>query len=368
MIPLMDPQAEYYALKKEIDEAMIKVAESGRYILGLNVEAFEKEFASYIGVKHAVGVASGTDALRIGLLALGVKPGDEVITTPFSFIATGDSIAQIGAVPVFVDTDPETFNIDVRKIEHKITSKTKAVVPVHLFGNPCGMDMIMDIADEYGLKVLEDCAQATGAGFGAKKVGSIGHAGSFSFFPTKNLGGLGDGGMIVTDSEETAGIARMLREHGADTKYNHSLLGFNSRLDEIQAAVLRIKLKMLDGWINLRNQSARLYDEYLSADHVTKPAVEEGSKHAFNIYTVRTESRDKLAGLLEKNDISSAVYYPKPLHLQKAFSYLGYEKNSLKEAERASREVLSLPMHAHLSAQQVRTVSDVINAFDQYNA
>jgi dTDP-4-amino-4,6-dideoxygalactose transaminase len=367
MIPLVDPRAEYESLKSELDKVILGVAGSGQYVLGANVEAFEKEFAAYIGVEHAIGTGSGTDALRIALLSLGVKTGDEVITSPFSFVATADSIAQIGAIPVFVDIDPETFNIDAHKIEHKISSKTKALLPVHLFGQPCEMDMIGDLADEYGLKVLEDCAQAAGAGFGAKKTGSIGHAGAFSFFPTKNLGCMGDGGMITTNDDETANMARMLRVHGAASKYDHEMLGYNSRLDEVQAAVLRVKLKMLDGWINLRIQAAKLYDEHITAEHVTKPAVDNGSKHAFNIYTITTGKRDRLAAHLKKNDISSSVNYPTPLHLQKAFSYLGYEKNSLREAEQASSEVLSLPMHPHLSTQQVQTVADCVNSFDPYN-
>jgi dTDP-4-amino-4,6-dideoxygalactose transaminase len=363
VIPQLDLVAQHKSIKEELDRAIGQVVASGNYILGPNVEALEREVASYCGTAHGVGVASGTDALHLALIACGVKEGDEVITTPFSFIATADTIAQVGAVPVFVDINPRAFNLDENKIEHKITARTKAIVVVHLYGQPARMDKIMTIAEEYGIKVIEDCAQAMGAEFQGRKVGSIGHAGCFSFFPTKNLGCMGDGGMVVTDDDEIAERVRMLRVHGQGKKYQSEILGFNSRLDEIQAAILRVKLKYLDTWNAERQNKASLYSRLLRDAPVVTPLVEEDTKHVFHQYTIRAPRRDELAKELEEKGIGVAIYYPVPFHLQKVFGYLGYQKGALPESEKGAREVLSLPIYPELEDSQVEEVAKEIKAF-----
>lgn len=363
MIPQLDLVAQHKSIKEELDKAIGEVVASGNYILGPNVEALEHEVASYLGSAHGVGVASGTDALHLALLACGVKSGDEVITTSFSFIATADTIAHVGAVPVFVDINPQTFNLDESKIEHKITARTKTIVVVHLFGQPARMDKIMTIAEEYGIKVIEDCAQAMGAEFQGRKVGSIGSAGCFSFFPTKNLGCMGDGGMVVTDDGEIAERVRMLRVHGQGKKYQSEMLGFNSRLDEIQAAVLRVKLRYLDGWNRKRQDRASLYDKLLSDTPVVTPFVEENVKHVFHQYTITAPKRAELARGLEEKGIGVAIYYPLPFHLQKVFAYLGYKEGALPESEKAAKNVLSLPLYPELEDNQVEEVARKIKAF-----
>lgn len=363
MIPQLDLVAQHKSIKEELDKAIGEVVASGNYILGPNVEALEAAVASYLGSAHGVGVASGTDALHLALLACGVKSGDEVITTSFSFIATADTIAHVGAVPVFVDINPQTFNLDESKIEHKITGRTRAIVVVHLFGQPARMDKIMTIAEEYGIKVIEDCAQAMGAEFQGRKVGSIGSAGCFSFFPTKNLGCMGDGGMVVIGDGEIAERVRMLRVHGQGKKYQSEMLGFNSRLDEIQAAVLRVKLRYLDSWNRKRQDRASLYDKLLSDTPVVTPFVEETVKHVFHQYTIRTPKRDELARGLEEKGIGVAIYYPLPFHLQKVFAYLGYKEGALPESEKAAKNVLSLPLYPELEDNQVEEVARKIKAF-----
>ena len=366
-VPLVDLQAQYLAIKEEIDRAVAATIASGQYILGPEVKAFEEEMAAYLGAKYAVGVASGTDALHLALIACGIGKGDEVITTPFTFIATVETIMQCGATPVFADIDPSTFNIDPAKIEPKISRRTKAILPVHLFGQPADMNPIAELAKERGLIIIEDCAQALGAEYGSKKVGSIGDAGCFSFFPSKALGAYGDGGLVATNSLEIAEKVEMLRKHGAKVAYHHSLLGFNSRLDAVQAAVLRVKLKHLDDWNKLRRQKAELYSESLSElDGIATPSIVQGSRHSFNYYTVRLRKpgtdRDSLRRKLMADGISTAVYYPLALHLQEACKSVGYKAGDFPESELAQEQVISLPMYPEISNDQIEAVARAVKA------
>jgi len=365
-IPLVDLNAQYNSIKAEIDEAIRRVVECGEFILGNEVKAFEVEMAEYLGVKHAVGVASGTDALRFALIACGIKPGDEVITTPFTFIATAEAITQCGAVPVFVDIEPRTYNIDADKIEAKITQKTKAILPVHLYGQPANMLKIMELSRKYNLKVIEDCAQAMGALYVDAHVGSLGDAGAFSFFPSKMLGAYGDGGMVVTNDSKIAEKVAMLRNHGGKNKYCSIVSGFNSRLDEIQAAVLRVKLGHLDAWRNLRQQKATLYSDLLEdIKGITVPYCARDTYHAFNYYTIRVANgkRDELRQHLNDKGIATAVYYPLSLHLQKVYETLGYKLGDFPESEKAQEEVLSLPIYPELEDGKIKRVVQVIQDF-----
>ena len=367
-IPMTDLTTQYTSIKEEIDEAIRRVIESGRFILGPEVEAFEKEIAAYCGAKYAIGVASGTDALIISLKACGVKTSDEVITTPFTFFATAEAITHCGAVPVFVDIDRRTFNIDTDQIEPRITTKTRAVVPVHLFGQPAEMDAILKLSKKYNLKIIEDCAQALSAKYKDKRVGSIGDAGCFSFFPSKNLGAYGDGGMIVTNDQQIADVARMLRQHGAKTTYYHVLPGYNSRLDAIQAALLRVKFKYLDKWSSFRRQAASLYTRLLSdIDGIEPPYIADYNITSANYYTVRLLDRhidrNELRKYLTSKDIDTAVYYPLSLHLQQVYEVLGYQQGSFPESELAQEQVLSLPMFPEISKDQVIMVVDRIKEF-----
>lgn len=357
-IPLVDLKAQYNSIKDEIDAAVQKVLQSGQFILGPEVKAFEDEVAAYCGTKYAVGVASGTDALHLALLACGIKPGDEVITTPFTFIATAESIAKCGAMPVFADIDPRNYNIDAQQIEARITAKTKAVLPVHLYGQPADMDDILRICKKYNLKVVEDCAQALGAEHKGKKVGSLGDAGCLSFFPSKNLGAYGDGGMGVTNDPKIAETVRILRVHGSKTTYQHVMHGFNSRLDALQAAILRVKLRHLDKWNELRRSKAELYTKLLSRiDGIEPPHFDKHSKSSCNYYTIRLKhsrlKRDELRKHLESKGIQTMVYYPLSLHLQEVYRYLGYKKGDFPQSEQAQEQVLSLPMYPELSDGQI---------------
>ena len=367
-IPMTNLTTQYASIKEEVDEAIRRVIESGRFILGPEVEAFEKEIAAYCGAKYAIGVASGTDALIISLMACGVKTSDEVITTPFTFFATAEAITHCGAVPVFVDIDRRTYNIDTDQIEPRITTKTRAIVPVHLFGQPAEMDAILKLSKKYNLKIIEDCAQALSAKYKDKRVGSIGDAGCFSFFPSKNLGAYGDGGMIVTNDQQIADVARMLRQHGAKITYHHVFPGFNSRLDEIQAAILRVKLKYLDTWTSLRCQAASLYTRLLSdIDSIEPPYITDYNKASANYYTVRLNGRhidrNEIRKYLASEGIDTAVYYPVSLHLQKAYEGLGYKPGDFPESELAQEQVLSFPMYPEISRDQVITVVDSIKEF-----
>ena len=364
-IPLVDLKAQYDTLKNEVDTAIKQVLSQGQFILGPEVRAFEEEIAAYCVTKFAVGVASGTDALRLALLACGIGPNDEVITTPFTFAATAETIVQCGAIPVFIDINARNYNIDPGNIEHSITPRTKAILPVHLYGQAVDMDPVMDLAQKYNLKVIEDCAQAIGAEYKGRKVGSIGNAGCLSFFPSKTLGAYGDGGMVVTNEPEIANKVNLLRKHGANTSYYHLLPGFNSRLDTLQAAILSVKLKHLNNWNEVRRSKAARYTQLLSVIEVIDPPyIEEFGKPVFNYYTIRlTESslsRNKCREYLESRGIQTMVYYPLSLHLQKAYNNLGYNQGDFPQSELTQDQVLSLPMYPELSEEQIREVVEVI--------
>ena len=342
----------------------MQVVDSGHFILGPNVKAFEEEAAKFCGVKHAVGVASGTDAIHLALRACGIKAGDEVITTPFTFVATIETICYIGAKPVFVDIDRKTFNVDVKKLRRKINRKTKAILPVHLYGQSCEMDDIMAIASEHRLKVVEDAAQAIGAEYKGKKVCGIGDAGATSFFPTKNLGGFGDGGMILTNSDEIAEETKVLRDHGSRTLYHYDTIGYNSRLDEIQAAILRVKFKYLDRWTKARQKNASIYDrELLNVLEIERPSLSQGCSHVYNQYTIRAKNRNMLLENLKNKGIGARVYYPLSLHLHKGYSFLKYKFGDLPESESAQEEVLSLPIYPELEEEKIKEVCRAINEF-----
>lgn len=367
-IPLVDLRAQYGSIKDEIDAAIYRVLEHGQFILGPEVKAFEEEMAAYCGTKFAVGVASGTDALHLALLACGIKPGDEVITTPFTFIATAESIAKCGARLVFVDIEPRTYNIDPTQIETKINPKTKAIVPVHLYGQPAAMEPILELAAKHNLRVIEDCAQALGAEYKGKKVGSLGDAGCLSFFPAKNLGAYGDGGMVITNDPDVAETVDVLRKHGSKSSYYHAMHGFNSRLDALQAAILRVKLKHLDRWNEQRCSKASLYTRLIGQiDGIEPPYVEEHNKSSCNYYTIRlVDSRLDRNGLreyLESKGIQTMIYYPLSLHLQEVYRGLGYKLGDLPESEQAQEQVLSLPMYPELSEMQIE---EIVEALSEY--
>lgn len=359
MIPILDLTEQYHALKVQIDQAMQAVCASGHYINGPQCRAFEEEIASYVGCDHAVALNSGTDALHLALRALDVGPGDEVITTPFTFVATTEAIGIVGATPAFVDIHPQTFNMDVGALEAAITPRTKAIMPVHLYGHPAPMHDIMAIARKHGLAVVEDCAQAIGATLDGKRVGSFGDAGAFSFFPSKNLGAYGDGGMVTTNRRDLADRIRSLRAHGGRVKYHHEELGVNSRLDEMQAAVLRVKLPHLDRWIEARREHAAWYTENLS-QHVILPTEAPGTHHVYHQYTVRVPDRDRVQSALASSGVQTMVYYPVPLHLQEVHKNLGLREGAFPLAERAAREALSLPMYPELRADARKTVANAL--------
>jgi dTDP-4-amino-4,6-dideoxygalactose transaminase len=360
-VPMVDLKIQYEAIKEEINSAVLGVIQSTHFILGPHGKALEQEVAAYHGVKHAVAVASGTDALHLALLAAGVTRGDEVITTPFTFIATAEAASYIGAVPVFVDIDPVTFNMDISKIEAAITKRTKAIVPVHLYGQPVDLDGLMHIAKNRGLRVIEDCAQSFGAQYRGKKTGAFGDLGCFSFFPSKNLGGYGDGGMVITDDSTLCERLLGLRNHGSHVRYFHDEVGFNSRLDEIQAAILRVKLRHIDEYNEKRRKNALLYNKYLADTRIQTPSERDRTKHVFHQYTVRIKNRDDVKKKLDAGMVtSSMIYYPVPLHLQAAYKDLAMRAGSLPQAEQAAREVLSLPMYPELTEGQVHQVADAV--------
>jgi len=360
-IPMVDLNIQYEAIKEEIDSAVLSVIRSASFILGPQGKALEQDIAAYHGVKHAVGVASGTDALHLALRAAGVSRGDEVITTPFTFIATAEAISYIGAVPVFVDVRPDTLNIDVAKISARITKKTKAIIPVHLYGHAAEMDRLMQIAGERGLKVIEDCAQSFGAEYKGKKTGSFGDLGCLSFFPSKNLGAYGDGGMVITDNTALAEHLLSLRNHVSRVRYYHDEIGYNSRLDEIQAAVLRVKFKRIDEYNRMRRKNAELYNKYLAASGIRTPVETPDAVHVYHQYTVMVKNRDKVKLALDgEKKVSSMIYYPLPLHLQAAYRDLGMKQGSLPIAEQAALEALSLPMYPELSEEQIKTAAEAV--------
>ena len=359
-VPIIDIKAQYSGLKAELDRAVIKVLSEGVFINGPEVKKLEEEIARYSGVKHAVALNSGTDALYLSLKALGIREGDEVIVPAFSFFATAETVSMCGARPVFCDIRLDTYNLDTTMLEKLVTPRTKAVIPVHLYGQPADMDRIMSVAARSGLKVIEDNAQALGAEYRGKKTGSMGDAGCISFYPTKNLGAAGDGGMVVTNSDELAAKIAMLRDHGSVKKYAHAEIGVCSRLDEMQAAILRVKLKYLEAWNVKRRKNAKMLDSMLKG--VILPYAEEHITHVYHQYTIRHPEREKFSEYLRNNGIMSGVHYPSPLHKQEAYMKAGY-RDVLPEAEKASREVLCLPVHPELSAEQLNHIIITINNF-----
>jgi UDP-2-acetamido-2-deoxy-ribo-hexuluronate aminotransferase len=361
MVPMVDLKKQFQGIKEEVLDIVIEILESSQYILGQKVSEFERKVANYHSVREAIGVASGTDALHLSIDALGIGEGDEVITTPFTFIATAEAILYVGATPVFVDIEPDTLNIDVSQIEANITKKTKAILPVHLFGHPADMINILDIAKKYRLKIIEDCAQSFGAEVNGKKAGSLGDAGCFSFYPSKNLGGYGDGGMVILNDSGVADTIRELRNHGSKGSYRHKRVGFNSRLDEIQAGILLVKLLHLDKYNIKRRQNAALYNNLLS-DKVRCPVEKQGAYHVFHQYTIISNKRDEIHQRLKENGISSVVYYPVPLHLQEALKFLGYQKGDFPVAEKAAKEVLSLPMYPELEESTISEIAEIIKS------
>lgn len=366
-VPLMDIKKQYEELKDEIDSAIKRVMDSSSFILGEEVASFEKKIASYCGTKYAVGLASGTDALILSLESMGIGLGDEVITSPFTFFATAEAIMRVGATPVFVDIDPRTYNLLPDQVETALNDRTKAIIPVHIFGQTADMDALNAIARKYHLFVLEDACQAIGAEYKGKKAGSLGNAAAFSFFPTKNLGGAGDGGILTTDDIDLAENIKILREHGSTKKYCHEQIGLNSRLDALQAAILSVKLKKLDVWNEKRRNAASIYSELLNGLPLQTPYEADYAKHVYHLYVVRVldGKRDALMNLLREKGINTGVYYPIPLHLQKSCSELGYIEGSLPNSEKTSKEVLALPMFPHISEAQitevVRAIKDVFS-------
>jgi len=374
-IPLLDLKAQHEPIRTEIMNALAKAVDSSTFILGPEVKKLESQVASYSNTKFAIGVSSGTDALLISLMGLDIGPGDEVVTTPFSFFATAGVIVRVGAKPVFVDIDPVTFNIDPHRIEQAVTSKTKAVIPVHLYGQCADMDPILKVAERHQLGIIEDAAQAIGAEYpGKRRAGSIGKLGCLSFFPSKNLGALGDAGMVVTNDEGLSERIRILRVHGSKPKYYHQFVGGNFRLDEIQAAILNVKLSYLDEWTRQRQQNALLYNKLFRESGLIEKSglqlpkavyAENGLKHdhIYNQYIIRVKDRDKLRNDLQKKGIGTEIYYPVPFHLQECFRSLGYREGDFPEAERAAKETLALPIYPGLTPEQQKYVVETIKEY-----
>lgn len=391
-IPLIDLKAQYESLSEELNKTTLEVLASANYILGKNVIEFEKEFAQYIGVKHAISVGNGTDALIIALKAMGIGEGDEVITTPFTFFATAESISAVGAKPIFVDVDIDTFNIDVTKIESKITSKTKAIMPVHIFGQSSDMDDINKIAKKYKLLVIEDACQAIGGKYKGRNIGSLGDVACFSFFPTKNLGCAGDGGMIVTDNDNLATIIRALRTHGSgengqkafnllngyeddiikselgnDTVYNplkyyNYLIGYNSRLDAIQAAILRVKLKEIDKWNSKRRDIVDLYNKEFKELNLKIPVCNKENEHVYHMYILQSENRKEMLEKLKEKGVATGVYYPVPLHLQKVYNNLGYKEGDMPVAEYLSHRTFAIPVYPELKEDEIKYIIESVKS------
>ena len=356
-VPFVDLKAQYAPIRDELLAAISSVLDSMDLVLGANVRAFEEEFARYCNAKHAVGLNSGTDALALALRACGIGPGDEVITASNSFIATAEAIVSLGAVPIFVDVDPDTYTLDPVWLEPAINRRTRAIVPVHLYGQMADMPAIMQIARKHDLKVIEDACQAHGAEDRGKRAGSVGDAAAFSFYASKNLGAYGDAGAVTTNSAVLADRIRVLRDHGSSRKYEHEEMGVNSRLDEIHAAMLRVKLRLLDQWNDQRIANARAYAELLADMNVTRPVTRAGAKHVFHLYVVRTENRDGVRAALTERGISTGIHYPTPIHLQPASRGVGRVEGDLRVTERQASQILSLPMYAELTLEQIEYVA-----------
>ena len=359
-IPILDLKRQYKAIETELIEKLKKVLDSQSFVLGEETEKIEQNIARYCNTKYAIGVNSGSDALFLALNAMGVKQRDEVITTPFTFIATAEAIAHTGAKPVFVDIDSKTYNINPALIEKKITRKTKAILAVHLYGLSADMDPILKITEKHGLKVLEDSAQAIGSEYKGRAAGSMGDAAAISFYPGKNLGCFGDGGMVVTNNREIYERIKLLRNHGTQSKYQHKIIGYNSRLDNLQAAILNVKLAYLDRWIESRIKNAKFFSQELRAYPVLPPYIPEGYRHSFHLYVLRTKEAFEIINYLAQNGIESRTYYPVPLHLQECFKFLGYKKGDFPEAEKLSKESFAIPVYPELTQEEkdyiVRTI------------
>ncbi len=360
MIPIVDLKAQYQSIKGEVDAAVAKVLESGRYILGEEVDSFEREFARFCGSSQAVAVNSGTSALHLSLLAAGIGPGDEVVTVSFTFIATAAAIRYTGAVPVFVDIEPKSFTMDVTKLEEVITPKTKAILPVHLYGQAADMDPILEIARQHGLTVIEDAAQAHGAEYKGRRVGGLGDLGCFSFYPSKNLGAYGEGGIVVTGNTKYVDVLRMLRDWGQGQKYVHELKGFNCRMDGIQGAILGVKLRHLEEWTESRRTHARRYDELLADTPVTVPVEMPSNRHVYHVYAIRTPHRDALHEALSAKKIQTGIHYPIPIHMQPAHADLGYTRGDFPVSEQAAIEVLSLPLFPEMPESAPGKVTEAL--------
>jgi dTDP-4-amino-4,6-dideoxygalactose transaminase len=361
MIPYVDLKAQYHSIKSEIDAAVLRVLESTQFILGEEVAAFEREFASYCQAPDSVAVNSGTSALHLALLAAGIGSGDEVITTPFTFVATVAAIRYTGACPVFVDIEPDYFTIDSSKIESAITPRTRAIIPVHLYGQPADMDPILDIARQRGLTVIEDAAQAHGSEYHSRRCGSLAEIAAFSFYPGKNLGAYGEGGALTTLRADIAATCRTLRDWGQEKRYEHRLKGFNYRMDGIQGAILRVKLRHLEAWTEQRRRVASWYAGALDPETVRVPKDRPGCRHVYHVYVVRSETRDELRDALTRQGIQTGIHYPIPVHLQPAHADLGYHEGDFPIAEAAAREVLSLPIFPEMTRDQVETVAAVVS-------
>jgi len=362
-IPMADLVGQYHTIRKEIKKAVEEVLESGRFIMGPQVKALEEALSNYSKTEFAIGCNSGTDALQLALMALDVGPGDEVITTPFTFVATAEVIGILGAKPVFVDINPVTYNIDPQKIEKSITGKTKAIIPVHLYGQPADMDAINTIAEKHNLPVIEDACQAIGAKYKDRKVCSLGTMACLSFFPSKNLGAYGDGGMVMTSDPELEKKVRIIANHGQDKRYHHGMLGINSRLDTLQAAILMVRLQHLDEWSEARMDRAALYSELLGKMDIITPVIAETCTHVFHQYSIRVKKRDDLKTYLQAAGIATAIHYPIPLHLQPAFRHYGKGEGSLPVAESIANEVLSLPMYPELEEEKIHYITAKILEF-----
>lgn len=364
-VPFVDLKAQYRTIAEEVNEGIGRVLESTDFILGKDVELFEQEFADYCGARFGVSVDNGTSALELALRACGIGDGDEVITVANTFIATASAIAFTGARPVLVDIDPHTYNIEVGDIEQAITDRTKAIMPVHLYGQPADMDPIMELARARGLIVIEDACQAHGALYKGKRVGSIGDAGCFSFYPAKNLGGYGDGGILVTNNENIANRVKMLRNYGQKEKYHHLFIAYNRRLDTLQAAVLRVKLRRLDEWNQARRRNAQLYSQLLANTDVVTPMEASYARHVYHLYIVRAQDRESLREYLQSRGVSTGIHYPIPIHLQEVYRYLGYQRGDFPITEGYAKEIFSLPMYPELTEEQIQYVVQAINDFER---
>lgn len=365
-VPLLDLKAQYTTIRDQVQDAIERVLESQQFILGAEVEALEREIAAYSQCEFGIGMSSGTDAILVALMALDIRPGDQVIIPAYTFFATAGCVARLGAQPVFVDVDPQTFNLDPAKIKAAITPRTRALMPVHLFGQCAEMEPIVELARKHNLAIIEDAAQAIGSEYRGQRAGAMGQLGCFSFFPSKNLGGIGDGGMITTNDRALAERVRLLRNHGAHPKYYHKLIGGNFRLDAIQAAVLRVKLNYLDQWSAARQKNAARYRQLFAEaqlEMIGLPIEEPDRRHIYNQFVIRIPERDALAAYLKQNNIGTEIYYPVPLHLQECFAELGYRVGDFPESERAAKETLALPIYPELSDAQQRAVVDAIAAF-----